>query len=133
MMRGCTAESAGRGIKDADEDQIIASRLKLLADLTDMTTVALIIHEKQKYIAEQAPAVVENPPFGTRLGRSLGDSAGSFLELCQTLAIFLAVLLPWLPLLLAAAIPAWIYVQRLRHAPVAEAVKVAPANPSSQA
>jgi hypothetical protein len=93
-------------------------RLKLLANLTDMTTVSLSIREKEKYIADKRPAPIETPAFATRVNKSLGDSTAVLVGLIQNLAIVLAALLPWSPFLLAAAISAWILVKRKRrHAP----------------
>jgi hypothetical protein len=100
--------------EDIDRKQ---GRLKLLANLTDMTTVSLTIREKQKYVPDQPPAEAESPTFGTRLGKTLNDSAGVLVSFIQALAVFVTALVPWSPLFLAVAIPAWIYLQRQRHAP----------------
>jgi hypothetical protein len=101
-------------------------RLKLLANLTDMTTVSLTIREKQKYVPEQGPAAQENPTFGMRLGRTLSDSTEALVGFFQAIIIFLAALAPWAPLLLAFAVPTWVYVLRRRRALALQAAKIQP-------
>jgi hypothetical protein len=107
--------------EDLDRKQ---GRLKLLANLTDMTTVSISIREIQKYAPDKAPALVENPGFGVRFAQSLSDSAGSVVAFFQAVAILLAALLPWSPFILAAAMPTWICIKRKKHSPAPAAVKV---------
>jgi hypothetical protein len=94
-------------------------RLKLLADLTDMTSVSLTIRQKQKYVAEQGPAAAEKPTFGMRLGKTLGDSTATLVGLLQDVVVVATALLPWSPFILAGVILAWVLVQRGRQASAA--------------
>lgn len=89
-------------------------RLKLLANLTDMTTITLTIREKQKYAEDKGPNLAENPSFQMRVSRTFSESAGGLISLCQTLAIALVALAPWSPLILADGLPTWIYLRRWR-------------------
>jgi Domain of unknown function (DUF4349) len=89
-------------------------RLKLLANLTDMTTVTLTIREKQKYADDKGPNLAENPSFPMRVSRTFSESAGGLISLFQTLAIVLVALAPWSPLILAVGFPTFIYLRRWR-------------------
>jgi hypothetical protein len=104
----------------ADIDRKLG-RLKLLANLTDLTTVSLTVQEKQKYVPDKGPDASETPTFGRRVSKTLGDSAGGLLTFFQTVALVLAALVPWSPLVLTGIVPVWIYVRRQQHAQPATA------------
>lgn len=90
-------------------------RLKLLAGLTDMTTISLTIREKQKYNPGPNPTLAEIPTFRTRLGKTYGDSMDGLIGFLQTIAIFLAAAAPWSPFFVAVGIASWIYVRRRKR------------------
>ncbi len=89
-------------------------RLKLMANLTDMTTVTLLIVEKQKYEGDRPPEIAEAPTFMVRFRAMLGESTGRLVSLFQILALILAALAPWVPLILILAAPVWLFSRRLR-------------------
>jgi len=95
--------------EDIDRTQ---GRLKLIANLTDLTTVSITVRERQKYVPEKGPEPVEVPTFGRRIGRAFNDSVAALVDLGEGLVVILAALLPWLPLILAIGIPAFIVMRR---------------------
>src|SRR5262245_6949262 len=72
-------------------------RLQRLGNLSALTTVTVTVQERKDYVPPTAPS------FGTSVGRSFGDSVAALVRLGQGLVVVGAALLPWLPLLAAAA------------------------------
>lgn len=71
--------------------------MRVLADLTDLATITVRVHEVHGYVPETAPG------FGTRLARSVQQSFDSLMSAGEAMIIALAVALPWV---VAMAIPA---------------------------
>lgn len=98
--------------REIDQKQ---GRLRLVANLTDLTTVTITVREKQKYVPEKGPEPAEIPTFGKRIGKTFSDSAGLLVDFFQGLVVFLVALVPWSPFLLGVAICAWVLVRRRKH------------------
>jgi hypothetical protein len=88
-------------------------RLKLLANLTDLTTVNVTIREKQRFNAGPPPAVAEVPTFGMRVRRTFTSSIDALTAFVQDLALVAIALAPWA--LLAAVVlgPIYLVARRL--------------------
>ena len=75
------------------EVEQLEGRLRVLTDLTSLSTVTLRVEEIAAYRPEQAAT------FGARLGRSFNGSLGSLVATAEALAVFIAASLPWLAVL----------------------------------
>jgi hypothetical protein len=99
-------------------------RLKMLANLSDLTTIIVGIREKQKYLGDSPPETAETPTFAMRAGRTFTDSLQGLQMFGQFLALCAIGLAPWLPVLLAIVGVLWLAQRRSRAAqptpPVAE-------------
>ncbi|HUY92648.1 MAG TPA: DUF4349 domain-containing protein [Pirellulales bacterium] len=83
------------------EIERLEGRLRVLTDLTSLSTVTLRVSEISVY----HPA--EEAAFATRLGRSFHSSLASLVAFAEAIALFIAASLPWLTVLglaLAAAL-----------------------------
>ena len=90
-----------------DEIQRKEGRLRLMANLTEMTTVNLSLIERQKFNPVKGPDVAESATFGMKAGKTFDDSWGALLNFGQGIALIAIALAPWLPLILVVAIPLW--------------------------
>ena len=83
-------------------------RRRLVANLTDLTTVNLTIRERQKHDKATTPVVTPPPAtFGTRASETFSGSWQSFVGFLQALALVVLAVIPWLPLpLLFMGLPA---------------------------
>ena len=112
-----------------DEIQRKEGRLRLMANLTDLTTVNLSLRERQKFNPDKGPEIVEAATFGMRAGKTFDSSWGALRDFGQGVALIAIALAPWLPLLLVAGIPAWYsWRQWRRHVRVSAALPVTPAS-----
>ncbi len=105
----------------SDEISRKESRLKVMANLTELTTVHLTIREKQQHAKTPPPVVTPPPPtFGTRASETFSGSWASFVGFLQTVAIVFLAVIPWLPLPLTLAGLGWLVVRyvRGRDAPI---------------
>lgn len=80
------------------EAEQVEGQLRLLKDLTALSTVTLNVTEIQGYV----PA--ESPTFATRVGRAWTESLTGLLEAGQLCVIAIVALAPWV---VAAAVPIW--------------------------
>lgn len=87
-------------------------RLKMLANLTDLTTVTVTIRERQKYDPEKRPELMEKPTFWTRASKTFGDSLDTLLEFGQGVTLLAIAVAPWSPFLLAFGLAVWIAIRR---------------------
>lgn len=95
-----------------EEIERMEGRLRVLTDLTSLTTVNLSIEEIRDYVPDAAPS------YGTRVRRGFQGSIDALLSAMQGLSIALIVLLPWLVVLLVLGVvlfPLWRFV-RVRRA-----------------
>jgi hypothetical protein len=85
-------------------------RLRLLANLTSLSTITVEIQEIKSYVPPQTPTFVSS--IGSTFSRSW-EALQAFL---QTICLLLVALTPWLPLVALGLTPAWIYIHRRNRA-----------------
>jgi hypothetical protein len=64
--------------------------MRVLNDLTALTTIELSVNEIKNYVPEEAAT------YGTRVRRALGGSVDTLVSTAKSVSIALIVLLPWL-------------------------------------
>jgi len=102
------------------EIERMEGRLKLLTNLTDLTTVTLTIQERKNYVPPTAPT------FGGRIGQTFTDSVDALKRFGQGLVLVAVGLGPWLPVIAVVVVPLWLLFRRLmRRARSAPAVLTA--------
>ena len=67
-------------------------RLRMLKDVTDLTTVTVSVSEIKNYVPEEAPTYL------TRVRRAFGASTTVLVDTAQALSLVVVALVPWLPL-----------------------------------
>jgi hypothetical protein len=104
-------------------------QLQRLDKLSALATFTLTLSERKSYVRPETPA------FGTRISRSFGGSFDSLAAFGQGLVLVLVALVPWLPVVALSAVPAWLWLRRLRRGVVPAVVDVRPAimNPPASA
>jgi hypothetical protein len=98
-----------------DDIQRKEGKLRLLANLTELTTVSVTIRERQKYDPQKPPDVVEIASFGTKAGKTFGDSWGALKKLSEGLALLVVALTPWLPVIALVFAPLGLAARRARR------------------
>ena len=102
------------------EIERMEGRLKLLTNLTDLTTVTLTIQERKNYVPPTAPT------FGARITQTFGDSADALKSFGQGLVLFAVGLGPWLPIFALVVVPPWFLIRRaIRRSRAARSVPTA--------
>jgi hypothetical protein len=105
-------------------------RLKLLANLTDLTTVTVQLREKQRYNAPAPPALAERPSFSERAVKVFTDSWESLKTLGEFVALAVIGVTPWIPVLLVFGLGGWLIARRMKvNRPVPAASTPAPGQP----
>ena len=95
-------------------------RMRLLANLTDLTTVTINLQERTKYDPERPSVSEEEPPFSERASKYFHRSWSGVVVCAQTVAIAILVAAPWLPLAAVVAGIGWLVYRRMPKATVAE-------------
>lgn len=93
-----------------EEIERFQGRLRLLTDLTTLSTVTVTLEELRDYAPPTAPS------FGTRIARTFAASAGSLREFGEGIVLAAVAVALWLPLLLAGAGLIWWAVRRAMKA-----------------
>ncbi len=88
------------------------TRVKLIGNLTSLTTVTVTLQEKRKYDAGKGPETAETPTLGMRIGKTFEDSTEALRTFGQWLLLVLIGLAPWLPVLAVILIPFWWLIRR---------------------
>jgi hypothetical protein len=88
------------------EIERMKGRLKLLTNLTDLTTVTLTIQERKNYVPPTAPT------FGGRIGQTFSDSVDALKRFGQGMVIVAVGLGPWLPVIAVVVVPLWLLIRR---------------------
>jgi len=83
-------------------------RLRMLKDVTELTTVTVSVTEIKNYVPEEAPTYM------TRLRRALTSSTVAAVATIQTLSLVAVALVPWLPIPLVLVL-AVLMLRRLRR------------------
>ena len=111
-----------------DDIQRKEGRLRLMANLTELTTVNLTLRERQKFTPDTGPQIAEAATFIMKADRTFGNSWGVLVGFGQAVALVAIALAPWLPVILVVSIPVWYsWRQWRRHAHANVAVPVTPA------
>jgi hypothetical protein len=92
-----------------EELERMQGRLRVLADLTSLTTVDLTITEIRDYEPPQAPTLA------TRVRRTFGDSVAALRYASEQLLLGAVALAPWLPLVAVGLCPVYFLVRRARR------------------
>ena len=93
------------------EIEQMEGRLRVLANLTSLTTLTITLNEIKDYVAP-APAT-----FGTEIARSFQSSFGGLINFGKSIVILIVALFPWLVVLAIIAIPIWKLRRRSKPAP----------------
>ncbi len=88
----------------------LKSRLKVWDSQVRMSTVELEINERTAYVPQEAA------PFGTRLGRTWGDSLGVLGSFLQGLLLAFVAVIPWALLAALFVVPAVLVIRARRAA-----------------
>jgi hypothetical protein len=102
-------------------------QLQRLDKLSALATLTITLNERKSYVRPETPA------FGTRIGRTFGDSIDALKSFGQGLVLVVVALVPWLPVMGLVMAPFWIWLRRRRRRTLALAVvaDVGPAAPPS--
>ena len=88
------------------EIEQMQGRLRVLANLSSLTTVTVTINEIKDYVPP-AP-----PTFGTQIARSFQASFGGLINFGKGAIIAIAAVFPWFVVIAIIAIPIWIFRRR---------------------
>src|SRR5262245_41473771 len=91
------------------EIEQMEGKMKVLADLTELTTVTVHCQEIKDYVPPQAPT------FGQTVANTFGSSTDALVNLGKGLVLVVAALLPWIPLIALVALPTWLVVRRMNR------------------
>jgi hypothetical protein len=83
--------------------------MRVLADLTSLTTVKLSIEEIKDYQPPQSPTLA------TRARRAFDASVGSIQSAGASLLIAVVALAPWLPIAVVVMLPGYAVLRRARR------------------
>jgi hypothetical protein len=87
-------------------------QLRLLANLSDLTTVTIRVQERRKFEPEKPPETEEKAAFGSRVGKTFTESWQGLVDFVQSLTIGIVALTPWLPVIAIVAAPFMILYRR---------------------
>lgn len=90
------------------EIEQMTGRLRVLADLTSLTTISITIQEIKNYVPPTPPT------FSTEITRTFQGSLGELVNFGKSLLIGIVGLLPWLVVLSVVGLPLWKWSRR-RH------------------
>jgi hypothetical protein len=106
-----------------DEIQRKEGKLRLLANLTDLTTVNIQIREREKYVPVKGPDAAEQATFAMKAGTTFSNSWETLVRFAQAIALLAVALAPWLPLMIVGGVLLLIfYRRRMRTLAAAPAV-----------
>lgn len=100
----------------SDDINIKEGRLKLWANLTDLTTFTIKMREKLPYVEEKKVADKEIPTFNMRASTTWNNSWDLFIGFCQGVIIIVIAIAPWLPIPLVFFLCLWLVVRLLVRA-----------------
>jgi hypothetical protein len=88
------------------EIEQMTGRLRVLADLTSLTTISITIQEIKNYVPPTPPT------FGTEITRTFQGSLSELASFGKGLLLAIVGLLPWLVVLLVVGLPLWKWSKR---------------------
>ncbi len=94
-------------------------RVRLLANLTALTTVTVTLQEIKNYLPPQAPT------FAASVSNTFSGSVDLLVAFAKSLVLIASALLPWIPILAAVLVPLWWLVRRARRRAAAPSRPVA--------
>jgi hypothetical protein len=77
-------------------------RLRLLANLTELTTVTINVSERREFKPLTAP------DFKTRIAQTFQKSADRFTDFCKDVVLAVVAMVPWLPVWIVALLVIWV-------------------------
>jgi len=80
------------------EIERMEGRLRVLTDLTSLTTIVLSVQEIRDYVPEEAPTYL------TRVRRAFSGSVSSLVSAAQAVSIAVVAAAPWLPVVLVVCV-----------------------------
>jgi len=93
------------------EVERLQGRLKVLADLSSMSTITLEIEEIENYI----PPIHAEPTFMTQLGRAWSSSVAGLGDFLTALSVVLVSITPWLVIIVPTTLVGYIVLHRHRR------------------
>jgi len=93
------------------EIEQMEGRLRLLANLSELTTINLQIQEIKDYVPPQAPT------FSSNIASTFLNSYELLLGFGKNLILLVVALIPWLPLIAFVVIPSWYLIRKQTRAP----------------
>lgn len=93
------------------EIEQMQGRLRLLANLSSLTTITVTLHEVKGY---KPP---ESTTFGSEITRTFGSSLTTLLDFGKALVLILVAVFPWVALLTLVGVPVWRLMRRFVHKP----------------
>ncbi len=88
------------------EIEQMQGRLRLLANMTSLTTITVTLHEVKGYVAPK-PAT-----FGSQIGRAFETSVNGLVDVGKALVLIVVALLPWLAIVALIGVPVWRFTRR---------------------
>jgi cell fate (sporulation/competence/biofilm development) regulator YlbF (YheA/YmcA/DUF963 family) len=92
-----------------EEVERMEGRIRLLANLADLTTVSLTVHERLGFIPPTSPT------FATRAERTFSGSFTHLVNWLQYVVLLAISIIPWLPLWFVVTAVAWLIFRRRRR------------------
>ena len=92
-----------------EEIERMEGRIRLLANLAELTTVTIVLDEQTKFI----PAT--SPTFATRARRTFEASVKAVGDFLEGLALLVLWIVPWLPFWIVLGLIVWFFVRRIRR------------------
>ena len=92
-----------------EEIERMEGRVRLLADLTDLTTVTITADERIGFVPTTAPT------FGTRASRTLDGSVKAVRDFLEGLTLWVIAVVPWLPFWIVGLLIAWLLLRWTRR------------------
>ena len=96
-----------------DEIERSEGRMRLMANLSDLTTVTIQMQEFAKFDPDRPTPTKEDPTFAGKADKAFRDSWSGLVFCAQIVALAIVVLTPWLPLIAVAAGIGWLVYRRL--------------------
>jgi uncharacterized protein DUF4349 len=84
-----------------EEVERMEGRIRLLTNLSSLTTITVVLHERLHYVPPRAPS------FGTTIARTFETSVQVLIDAGKAVVLFAVAIAPWLPLIALAAWLVW--------------------------
>jgi hypothetical protein len=88
------------------EIEQMQGRLRVLANLTSLTTISVTIHEIKNYVPPKPPT------FGTEITRTFESSLNGLINFGKGIVLIIIGAAPWLIVILIIALPLWKWAKR---------------------